>query len=104
MNHAELKTLVENFANIGDARCSPFFNRERTQVFAAIDEMQAEIDQLRNDSVSALAAGGVLVRLDRIDEYADVCDELVFADAMENCTWPAYELLVSEVKEPGDKS
>lgn len=56
----------------------------------------AEIDRLRNDAISALAAGGVLIRLPRVEGYEEVCDELLAADALEGINWPSYELITSE--------
>lgn len=66
------------------------------EIFEAIDAMQAEIDRLRKDAITALASGGVLIRLPRVEGYEDVCDELLAADALEGINWPSYELLTSE--------
>ena len=69
---------------------------ERRLCVEALEAMQADIDRLRKGAISALAAGGVLIRLSRVEGYEDVCDELLAADAMEGINWPSYEVLTAE--------
>ena len=65
------------------------------ETVAAIDAM---LERLRKDAISALADGGVLIRLPRVEGYEEVCDELLAADAMEGINWPSYEVLAADAK------
>ena len=44
-------------------------------------------------AIEALSGGGVLVRLERIEEYEDVHPELLAEDALERSLWP-YEVIL----------
>jgi len=67
-----------------------------SEALEEIDAMQAEIDRLRRDATSALAAGCVLIRLKRIEGYEDESDELVADAALESINWPSYEVLITK--------
>lgn len=102
MNAATAKSLGEIFARrfaidcMDESSSTEPLDLSRANFHAAIDAMQADIDRLRKDAITALADGGVLIRLPRVEGYEDVCDELLAADALEGINWPSYELLTAE--------
>lgn len=71
---------------LGDARG----NEKRWQDYAAVADA----------AMAAMAGGGVLVRLDRPEDYDDVHPQLVAEDAIKE-TWPSYETLMTNVKVSG---